>query len=42
MVISKSQNKVGVAKEIGWENDKDLSKIGKAQQTEWWLGYQPI
>ena len=43
MVISKSgksKNKVEVAKEIGWENDKVLIKIGKT--IEGWLGYQPV
>ena len=35
LVITKSgkkQNKVGVAEEIGWENEKVMSKIGKAQK----------
>ena len=36
----KSKNKVGVAEEIGWENDKVLRKIGKEQKN--WLGYQPV
>ena len=45
MVISKSsktQNKVVVAEDFGWEDDKVLNKIGKAQKIEWWLGYQPV
>ena len=38
----KSQNKVGVAEEIRWENDKVLSEISKCKKFERWLGYQQV
>ena len=38
----KSQNIVGLTEEIGWESDKVLSKIGKAEKIKWSLVYQPF